>query len=553
VAGLAAVFGSGAMTNSIEEIERADCVLIIGSNTSVAHPLIATRVYRAKARGAKVIVADPRKIPIVLQSDLHLQQNLGTDVALINGLMHIILKKGWQDQAFVDERTEKVEELKKVVEGYSPEKVSEITGIPAADLEKAAEFYAKAERGTILYTMGITQHTTGVDNVKSLANLAMITGNIGKESTGVNPLRGQNNVQGACDMGGLPNVYSGYQAVTDPAARQKFEEAWRAKLPEKVGLTATEMFPAVLDGRVKGMIILGENPMVSDPDSHHIEKALRALDFLLVIDIFPTPTSELAHVVLPGASFAEKEGTFTNTERRVQMVRKAVEPPGASKPDWRIIQEISNHFGYPMDYESPRAILEEIARLTPSYGGISYDRLQGDGLLWPCPNPEHSGTKFLHQGRFSRGKGLFTPIEFKPAAETPDEVYPFQLTTGRIHVHYHTGTMTRNSPSLEREVKECFLEMNSEDGRELGITDGDSVKVQSRRGAVETKVKLTPSVSKKVVFMPFHFIESRANILTNPIFDPIAKIPEFKVCSVKIEKVGARSDKTAIPTSPPAS
>jgi formate dehydrogenase alpha subunit len=541
------------MTNSIEEIERADCILIIGSNTSVAHPLIAMRVYRAKARGAKVIVADPRKIPIVLQSDLHLQQNLGTDVALINGLLHIILKKGWQDQAFVDERTEKFEELKKVVEGYPPEKVSEITGIPAADLEKAAEFYAKAERGTILYTMGITQHTTGVDNVKSLANLAMITGNIGKESTGVNPLRGQNNVQGACDMGGLPNVYSGYQAVTDSAARQKFEEAWRAKLPEKVGLTATEMFPAVLDGKVKGMIILGENPMVSDPDSHHIEKALKALDFLLVIDIFPTPTSEFAHVVLPGASFAEKEGTFTNTERRVQMVRKGVEPPGASKPDWRIIQELSNHFGYPMDYESPRAIMEEIARLTPSYGGISYDRLRGDGLLWPCPNPEHAGTKFLHQGRFSRGKGLFTPIEFKPAAETPDEEYPFQLTTGRIHVHYHTGTMTRNSPSLEREVKECFLEMNSEDGRELGITDGDSVRVQSRRGAVETKVKLTPSVSKKVVFMPFHFIESRANILTNPVFDPIAKIPEYKVCSVKIEKMGTKSDSSAVSSSLPAS
>jgi formate dehydrogenase alpha subunit len=545
VAGLAASFGSGSMTNSIEEIERADCVFIIGSNTSVAHPLIATRVYRAKARGAKVIVADPRKIPIVLQSDLHLRQNLGTDVALINGLMHIILKKGWQDQAFVEERTEKFEELKGVVEKYSPEKVSEITGISVPDLERAAEVYAKAERATILYTMGITQHTTGVDNVKSLANLSMLTGNVGKESTGVNPLRGQNNVQGACDVGGLPNVYTGYQAVTDPAARQKFEEAWGAKLPEKVGLTATEMFPAVLDGRVKGMIILGENPVVSDPDSHHIEKALRALDFLLVIDIFPTPTSELAHVVLPGAAFAEKEGTFTNTERRVQMVRKAVEPPGDSKPDWQIIQELSSHFGYPMDYESPRAVMEEIARLTPSYGGIAYDRLQGDGLQWPCPNPEHPGTKFLHEGRFSRGKGLFTPIEYKPAAETPDEDYPFQLTTGRVHVHFHTGTMTRNSPSLDRETKECFLQMNPEDAQELGIIDNGLVRVQSRRGAVETKVKLTPSVSKKVVFMPFHFIESRANLLTNPVFDPIAKIPEFKVCAVNVEKVDTKSDRTA--------
>jgi formate dehydrogenase alpha subunit len=541
VAGLAAVFGSGAMTNSIEEIEGADCILIIGSNTSVAHPLIATRVYRAKARGAKIIVADPRKIPIVLQSDLHLRQNLGTDVALINGLMHIILKNGWQDQAFIDERTEKFEELKKVVEHYPPEKVSEITGIPMADLEKAAEYYAKAERASILYTMGITQHTTGVDNVKSLANLAMLTGNLGKESTGINPLRGQNNVQGACDMGGLPNVYTGYQAVIDQAVRQKFEEAWGAKLSGKIGLTATEMFPAVLDGKMKAIVILGENPMVSDADSLHVEKALRALDFLLVIDIFKTPTTDLAHVVLPGAAFAEKEGTFSNTERRVQLLRKAVEPPGASKPDWQIIQELSCRFGYPMDYASPRAIMEEIAKLTPSYGGITYDRLQGDGLLWPCPNAEHPGTKFLHQGRFSRGKGLFTAIEYKPAAETVDEEYPFQLTTGRVHVHYHTGTMTRNSPSLEREISECFLEIHPEDAAEMKVADGDWVVIASRRGSVSSRVKLTDAAGRKTVFMPFHFLESRANILTNPALDPIAKIPEFKVCAVRIEKMGTES------------
>ncbi len=541
MAGLAAVFGSGAMTNSIEEIEGADCILIIGSNTSVAHPLIATRVYRAKARGAKLIVADPRKIPIILQSDLYLRQNLGTDVALINGLMHIILKKGWQDQAFIDERTENFEELKKVVENYPPEKVSEITGIPVADLEKAAEYYAKAERATILYTMGITQHTTGVDNVKSLANLAMLTGNLGKESTGINPLRGQNNVQGACDMGGLPNVYTGYQAVIDQAVRQKFEEAWGAKLPDKIGLTATEMFPAVLDGKMKAIVILGENPVVSDADSLHVEKALKAVEFLLVIDIFKTPTSDLAHVVLPGAAFAEKEGTFSNTERRVQLLRKAVEPPGEAKPDWQIIQELSSRFGYPMDYASPRAIMEEIAKLTPSYGGINYDRLQGDGLQWPCPNTEHPGTIFLHQGRFTRGKGLFSAIEYKPAAETADEEYPFQLTTGRVHVHYHTGTMTRNSPSLEREIKECFLEMHPEDAAELKVADGDWVVIASRRGSVSTRVKLTDAAGRKTVFMPFHFLESRANILTNPIFDPIAKIPEFKVCAVKIQKIDPTS------------
>jgi formate dehydrogenase alpha subunit len=545
VAGLAASFGSGAMTNSIEEIERADCIFIIGSNTSIAHPLIATRIYRAKARGAKLIVADPRKIPIVFQSNLHLRQNLGTDVALINGLMHIILKNGWQDQTFIEERAENFEELQKVVEKYTPEKVSEITGIPVADLKKAAQWYAKAERSSILYTMGITQHTTGVDNVRSIANLAMLTGNIGKESTGVNPLRGQNNVQGACDMGGLPNVYTGYQTVTDPTVRQKFEEAWGSKLSDKVGLTATEMFPAVLDGRVKGIVILGENPVLSDADSHHVEKALKALDFLLVIDIFSTPTSDLAHVVLPGASFAEKDGTFTNTERRVQMVRKAIEPPGDSKPDWRIIMELSSRLGYSMDYESPRAIMEEIARLTPSYGGIHYERLQGDGLQWPCPNTEHPGTKFLHQGRFTRGKGLFSAIEYKPASEIPDDEYPFQLTTGRVHVQYHTGTMTRNSPSLEREINECFLEIHPKDAAELKVRDGDWVTIESRRGSVSTRVKLTDATGRKTVFMPFHFLESRANILTNPIFDPIAKIPEFKVCAVKIEKMGTKSTFTS--------
>jgi formate dehydrogenase alpha subunit len=541
VAGLAAVFGSGAMTNSIEEIEGADCILIIGSNTSIAHPLIATRVFRAKAKGAKIIVADPRKIPIILQSDLHLQQNLGTDVALINGLMHIILKKGWQDQAFIDERTEQFKELEKVVENYPPQKVSEITGIPVADLEKAAEYYAKAERASILYTMGITQHTTGVDNVKSLANLAMLTGNLGKESTGINPLRGQNNVQGACDMGGLPNVYTGYQAVIDQAVRQKFEEAWGAKLSDKIGLTATEMFPAVLDGKMKAIVILGENPVVSDADCHHVEKALKALDFLLVIDIFNTPTSDLAHVVLPGAAFAEKEGTFSNTERRVQLLRRAAEPPGDSKPDWQIIQELSSRFGYPMDYASPRAIMEEIAKLTPSYGGITYNRLEGDGLQWPCPSAEHPGTRFLHQGRFTRGKGLFSAIEYKPAAETADEEYPFELTTGRVHVHYHTGTMTRNSPSLEREIGECFLEIHPEDAAEMKVSDGDWVVIASRRGSVSSRVKLTDAAGRKTVFMPFHFLESRANILTNPKFDPIAKIPEFKVCAVRIEKMGTES------------
>lgn len=534
---MAAAFGSGAMTNSVEEIERADCILIIGSNTSAAHPLVATRVYRAKARGAKLIVADPRRIPMSFQADLHLRQRLGTDVALINGLMHITLRKGWHDQAFIDERTENFEALRALLEEYTPEKVAEITGVATADLERAAEWYSTAESATILYAMGITQHTTGVDNVKSLANLAMLTGNIGRESTGVNPLRGQNNVQGACDLGGLPNVYPGYQAVTDQTVREKFEQAWGAKLSEKIGLTVTEMLPAALDGRIKALVVLAENPVVSDPDSLHVEKALKAVDFLMVIDIFRTPTAEFADVVLPGTSFAEKGGTFTNTERKVQMVRKAIEPLGDSRPDWQIIQQLSSRFGYPMDFESPQSIQDEIARLTPSYGGITYDRLLGEGLQWPCPEADHSGTKFLHKGRFSRGKGLFHAIEYMPPAEAVDEEYPFQLTTGRLYVHFHTGTMTRNSPSLDREIKECFLEMNPEDAVNLGIREGETVRLASRRGAVTTKVELTHAVGKKVVFMPFHFLESRANILTNPAHDPIAKIPEYKVCAVRVEKL----------------
>jgi len=524
------------MTNSVDEISRADCVFIIGSNTSVAHPLIATRVYRAKAKGAKIVVADPRKIPIALQADLHLRHNLGTDVALINGLMHVILKNGWHDQPFIDERTENFESLRAVLEEYTPERVATITGVPQEDIEKAAEFYGTVERATILYAMGITQHTTGVDNVKSLANLAMLTGNIGKESTGVNPLRGQNNVQGACDLGGLPNVYPGYQKVTDPDVKEKFEKAWQARLSDKIGLTVTDMLPAILDDRIKALVVLAENPIVSDPDSLHVEKALKALDFLLVIDIFRTPTAELAHVVLPGVSFAEKDGTFTNTERRVQMVRKAIEPLGDAKPDWQIIQDLSNRVGYRMDYDSPQAIQEEIAALTPSYGGIRYERLQGEGLQWPCPDPEHGGTMFLHQERFARGKGLFHAIEYKPPAELADDEYPFQLTTGRVYAHFHTGTMTRNSPSLDREITECFLEMNPKDGAVLGLADGGVAVLESRRGSVSTKVKLTSSIREGTVFMPFHFLESRANILTNPAFDPIAKIPEYKVCAVRLRK-----------------
>ncbi len=524
------------MTNSVAELEDSDCIFVIGSNTTSSHPLVATRIFRAKQKGARLVVADPRKIQLTLQADLHIAQKLGTDVALINGIMHVILKNGWHDQTFIDERTEGFEELKKAVENYPPEKVAEITGIPAEDIIKTAEYYGTANAASIVYCMGITQHTTGVDNVKSLANLAMLTGNLGKEGTGVNPLRGQNNVQGACDMGGLPNVYPGYQPVIDIGANEKFSKAWNAKLSDQVGLTIPDMLAGITEGSVKALYVLAENPIMSDPDTSHVKKAIEAVELLIVQDIFLTETAAMAHVVLPGTSFAEKDGTFSNTERRVMRVRKAIEPVGESRPDWQIIQEVSNRFGYEMKYDSPAAIMDEIAALTPSYGGITYERLEGEGLQWPCPDKDHPGTKFLHKDRIARGKGLFHAIEFKPPAEIVDEQYPFWLTTGRVYVHFHTGTMTRNSPTLEAEIPEGLLEIHPTDAERLEVAEGDWVKIISRRGEITARTMVTDRVVEGLVFMPFHFVESCANVLTNPAHDPIAKIPEFKVCAVKLEK-----------------
>jgi formate dehydrogenase major subunit len=525
------------MTNSIPEIEESKCIFIIGSNTSVAHPLVAYRVYRAKARGAKIIVADPRRIHIAAIADLHVSQNLGSDVALINGMMHVILAKNLHDKKFIDERTEGFDKLEEVLKDYPPERVSEITGIPAEDIVRLAEMYATAETASILYAMGITQHTHGVDNVKCLANLSMITGNIGKRGTGVNPLRGQNNVQGACDMGGLPNVYPAYQAVTDESNRKKFQDAWQAELSDRVGYTIMEMMHGLEDGSLKGLVVLGENPAGSDPDVIHVKHALSSADFLCVIDIFRTDTAELAHVVLPGVSYAEKDGTFSNTERNVLRVRKAVEPVGEARPDWQIIADVSTRFGLPMSYESPEQIFDEMTKVTPSYAGLSYERLEKGPIPWPCPTPEHPGTPVLHTERFTRGKGLFTPIEYRPPAELVDDEFPLQLTTGRYFPHYHTGTMTRNSPSLHAEMPEGHVEIHPDDAGKLGLKNFEPAKIVSRRGEVVSKVQFTEQIEPGTVFMSFHFMEANANVLTNPALDPICKIPEYKVCAVRVEKV----------------
>ena len=536
--GLAAAFGSGAMTNSINEFDDADFFLVTGSNTTSQHPLIGSRIINAKERGAKLLLIDPREIQLAGFADLHLRQNIGTDVAVLNGLMNIIIEEDLYDKAFVEERTEGFDTLKSVVSRYTPRVVEKISGIPAHDLETAARMYATADKAMIVYCMGITQHTTGTDNVKSCANLAMLTGHIGRPCTGVNPLRGQNNVQGACDMGALPNVFSGYQPVADAVVRKKFEDAWGVQgLDDKVGLTITDMMTAARKGDIKALYIMGENPMVSDPDTSHIEHALSNLEFLVVQDIFISETASRADVVLPAASFAEKEGTYSNTERRVQLSKKAIPSPGLARPDWEIICEVSTLAGYPMHYRSPADIMKEINALTPSYAGITYERLEKcHGLQWPCPNEEHQGTPYLHRDRFSKGLGTFLPCDFKPLDEVPDEEFDFVLTTGRIYYQYHTGTMTRRTSILEREAPEPLIEINPEDAKRLGIRSNDMVEVASRRGAIKARAEVTTRVPRKVVFSTFHFYEAPVNLLTNSAFDPIAKIPEYKGCAVKVRR-----------------
>jgi len=525
------------MTNTIEDLAEADTILVIGSNTTEAHPIIGYQMKKAvRENGAKLIVADPRRIRLVDYADLWLELKPGTNVALLNGLMNVILNEGLVDRDFIAERTEGFEELEAILPKYDPESVEKITGVPAGDIRAAARIYAEAEKAAICYTMGITQHTSGVDNVLAIANLAMITGNLGKRGAGVNPLRGQNNVQGACDMGGLPNVFTGYQQVADDAARAKFEAAWGVVLSPKPGLTLSEVMDKAEHGEIKSIYIMGENPVLSDPDIAHVKKALGNLDFLVVQDIFLTETAELADVVLPGASFAEKDGVFVNTERRVQRVRKATEPPGEAKPDWEILAEVGLALRYPMKYASVEEVWNEIRTVTPSYAGITYERLESGGIHWPCPAEDHPGTPILHTAAFTRGKGLISAVEYRAPAEEADADYPLILTTGRSLWQYHTGTMTRRSDGLNSLAPKNWVEINSEDAVELGISNGDEVVVSSRRGKLTTTVMVTDGIKQGVVFMPFHYAESAANLLTNTAVDPVAKIPELKVAAVNIKK-----------------
>lgn len=523
------------MTNPIEDIGKADTILVTGSNTTEAHPVLALEVIKAVKRGAKLIVIEPRRIKLVDYAAAWLSQTPGTDVAVLNAMMHVILEEGLSDSAFIAERTEGFKDLEKLLKRYSPEEAEKVSGVPAKAIREAARMYATAGAATIVYAMGITQHTTGVDNVLSLANLAMMTGNIGREGTGVNPLRGQNNVQGACDVGALPNVLPGYQNVEDRNVRAVFESAWGARIPDAPGLAATEMIDAAAGGAVKAMYIMGENPVLSEADACHAKKALKNLDFLVVQDIFLTETAALADVVLPGVSFAEKFGTFTNTERRVQPVRRAIKPIGDAKPDWKIVTLVATAMGYPLDYSRASDVFEELASVTPQYRGISHHKIDVCGVHWPCPTPDHPGTPILHVDKFARGKGKFHAVEYQPPAETVDAKYPLVLTTGRYLEQFHTGTMTRRVEGLEHLRPRAEVDIHPEDAKRYKVHSGGKVKVTTRRGAVIARASVTKAARPGTIFMPFHYAEAPANKLTNPARDPVAKIPEYKFAAARIQ------------------
>lgn len=546
------------MTNSIHEIRDADCIFITGSNTAESHPVLSYEVVRASKKGANVIVVDPRRIPIVDSATLFLQVNPGTDIYIFLAIMHVILREGWVDESFIAERTEGFDAFKAVLEQYSPEHASLKSGVEVELIEEAARIYANGERkngtsifegrghSTILYAMGITQRSNGTDMVKTMANLALMCGQIGKPSTGVNPLRGQSNVQGACDLGCLVNVYPGYQHVTDTPKREAIAKAWDMdELPGQVGLSIVEAMHAAAAGKVRATYVMGENPMMSDPDTTHVEKALRTLDLLVVQDIFPNDTASLAHIILPATSSMEKVGTFTNTERRVQMVNPILPAPGATKPDWQITAEIGKRFDAKMGngrspnywhFNSAADVFAELTQVTPIYKGMSYERVQGVGLQWPCPDSAHPGTKYLHKGKFSRGLGKFHAIEANEPVEMPDEEYPLVLSTGRILYHYHSGTMTRRSGPLAWKEPGGFVEVNPVDAEAIGVADNSAIVIESRRGKVRTRARYSENVPPGTIFLAFHWREAPANVLTHDIkLDPVAKIPEYKVCAVRLQ------------------
>ncbi|MGM0539358.1 MAG: formate dehydrogenase subunit alpha [Thermodesulfobacteriota bacterium] len=536
--GLSTAFGLGAMTNPITDLLHSKIIMVTGSNTTENHPIFAHYVLEAvRKHGAKLLVADPRQIRLTEHAHIWLKPKPGTDIAWINGLMHIITRDKLHDVNYIKQRTSGFKEIKETLERYTPEYVSSLTGIPAQDLEEAAHLYGAHHPGSILFASGIDQHICGTDNVKSLANLAMLCGNVGVQGGGIYPVHGQNNVQGACDMGALPDFLPGYQAVTDSEVRSWFAKTWKiSSLPENPGLTSSEMISAAHTGQVKALLVMGENPILSDPNQSQVQEALDKLDLLVVQDIFLTETGRKADVVLPATCFAETEGTFTNSERRVQRVRKAVQPPGQAKDQAWIIAQIASRLDRPMEFDFSQ-VLTEINALTPHYSGITKERLDHGSLIWPCPEKDHPGTPILHMGSFARGRGIFSQVEHQDSAEQPDAEYPYILSTGRVFQHYNTGTMTREGRGLSQLYSELFAEINTRDAQDLGISNGQMVAIASRRGQIQVKAWVCDRPIPGVVFVPFHFRESPVNALTNAALDPGAKIPELKVCAVSIQKV----------------
>jgi predicted molibdopterin-dependent oxidoreductase YjgC len=533
------MFGSGAMTNSIGELQDARVLFVIGSNTTEAHPVIASFMKRARRNGSRLIVCDPRRIDLVRWASHHIQHKVGTDVALLNGLMNEILRNGWEDKGFIAERTEGFDDLVEVVREYPLEKVSQITSVGTSSLREVARILAAEGPVSLCYTLGITEHTTGTDNVKSCANLQLLLGNLGKSAAGVNPLRGQNNVQGACDMGALPNVYHNYQKVDDPAVQSKFEAAWgRLDLSARPGYKLPTMLNGMLDGRTRALVCLGENIVMSEPNMAHTINCLEQLEFLVVAEIFLSETAEYADVVLPCRSWGEKDGTFTNTERRVQRVRAAVNPSPSVREAWWIFNEIGKRMGFDMGFTGTAGIWEEMRSLSTLYAGITWERVEEVGLQWPVPSLDHPGTPYLHpDGRFSRGKAKFWPARYRAPAEEPDTVYPLFLSTGRRLWHYHTGTQTRNCVGFESLFPEELLEISSVDAERLEVSTGDWVDVISRRGKVRMKAWVTERSPVGLVWSSFHFREACINQVTNNVFDPVTETAEYKVCAVRVEKV----------------
>jgi formate dehydrogenase major subunit len=527
------------MTNSFADFSKAKMILVIGSNMTEAHPVAAAAVKRAVLSGAELFVIDPRRTELAEHAAVHAPLKVGTDIALLNGLMNVLITEDLYDKSFVNSCCTGFEELKKKVMEYSPERAAQICGLDAETIRQLARRLAATKPAMLMYTLGITEHTCGVNNVSSCANLQMLLGNVGFECGGVNPLRGQNNVQGACDMGALPNVFPGYQRVEDPVLRAKFEEAWGVKLPEKNGLMIPQMLDGLADGRIRFFYVFGENLANSEPDIRHVEHCLSSAEFLVCQDNFQNETTRFAHVILPAAAWAESDGTFVNSERRVNRVRAVKAPPGEAKPDWRIFKEIARRMGHDWDSSSAQEIWDhEVCKLAPQFAGAKYDRLERSGLQWPVRDLDHLGTPILHRdGCFVCGLGRFVPVDWTPPAEIPDQEYPFVLSTGRRLYHYHTRTQTGRIKGLNEILSEETADLSPVDAGALGIVNGERVRVKSRRGEVIVKARLTNQVPPGMVWMAFHFREGNANWLTNPVFDPVSLTAEYKACAVKVEKV----------------